>query len=324
MDETDLRLCQILIVNSRLPHRELAERLGLSVQAVHRRVEGLVKEGVIRAFTTRLSASYLNAVQAFLFGVPGTTSFKQVLDKLGEDEHTDTAIATSGNNIFIIALLRSVSELESYVEFVKKELSMPAPGVALEGSTQFPNAPGRPSGPAKAPLTELDMRILRSLHRDSRKAVEDVAGELGVSAKTVKRHLDRMVADGVVEFGIDFEPAASTGLVSFIAVVLKPGADRATVRREMAAEHGPAIITLTTPSNLPEALMIMAWSPTTLKQRELADRIGAHPQVAAVISHIPQEARRFETWRDRMLSGTGKGARPGASPGMAVFSTAPR
>jgi len=309
MDDIDLRLCQILIVNSRLPHRELAERLGLSVQAVHRRIQSLVEEGVIRTFTTRISAAYLNAVQAFLFGVPGLTSFKNVVERLEKDDRTAYAIAVSGNNIFIIALLRNVSELECYVEFVKNALSMPAPGVALEGTTQFPNAPDRPSGPAKAPLTELDLRILRSLHHDSRKAVEDVSGELGVSAKTVKRHLDRMVADGAVEFGIDFIPTASPGNLSFLAVVLRPGSDRATVRRELAAAHGPALVAVTTPSNLPEALMIQTWSATIRKQQELVENIGAHPGVASVVSHFPQDAHTFETWRDRMLSGPGRGAK---------------
>jgi DNA-binding Lrp family transcriptional regulator len=324
MDETDLRLCQILIVNSRLPHRELAERLGLSVQAVHRRIQSLVGEGVIRAFTARISASHLNAVQAYLFGMPEKTSFRQVIERLEENDCTETAIAVSGNNLFLVALLQNVSELECYVEFVKKAVSMPAPGVALEGSTQFPNAPDRPAGAPRAPLSELDLRILRSLHRDSRKAVEDISGELGVSAKTVKRHLDRMVADGAVEFGIDFMPASSSGVLSFVAVNLRPGSDRATVRRELSAEHGPALITITTPSNLPDALMIMAWSATIQKQQQLVDRIGAHPGVAAVRSHLPQEAHVFETWRDRMLVEGGKGRRSAASPGMAIFSTGKR
>ena len=322
MDETDLALCQILIVNSRLPHRELAERLGLSVQAVHRRMQALVEEGVIRAFTTHISASYLNAVQAYIFGTPALTSFKEVVEKLGENDSTATAVAMSGNSLFLVVLLRNISELEGYVEFVKKAVSMPAPGVALEGTTQFLNAPSRPAGAPNEPLSELDLRILRSLHRDSRKAVEDVSTELGISAKTVKRHLERMMAEGAVEFSIDFMPASSSGLVSFLAATLKPGSDRSAVRRELAAAHGPTLITITTPSNLPEALMIMAWSATLLKQQQLVEGIGAHPAVASVVSHLPQEAHAFETWRDRMLSGQGKGAK--ASSGMAIFSTGNR
>jgi len=324
MDETDLLLCKILIVNSRLPHREIADRLGMSVQAVHRRIQALVDERVIRAFTARISAGYLNAVQVFLFGVPETTSFKEVVERLAEDDRTATAVAISGNNLFLVGILRNSSELEGYVDFVRRAASMPNPGVAMEGTTQFPDAPDRPASAARTPLGDLDLRILRSLHRDSRKAVEDVAAELGVSSKTVKRHLDRMVAEGAVEFGIDFVASSSSGVVSFLAIEVNPGVDRTAVRRELAAEHGPTLITITTPSNLPIALMVMAWSPTILNQQQLVESIGANPAVATVVSHLPQETHVFETWRDRLLDA--RGQRPGAvaSPGMAVFSTAPR
>lgn len=301
MDETDLHICQILIVNSRLPHREVADRLGLSVQAVHRRIQAMVEEGVIRAFTARLSIRYLNAVLAYVFGTPGLTSFKEVVARLGENDCTHNAIATSSNGLFIFVLLRNVSELEGYVEFVKRAVSMPAPGVALEGTTQFLNAPAPPAGAGAVRLSGIDYRILRSLHRDARKAVEEVSAELGVSAKTVRRHLDRMTAEGVVEFGIDFEPASSPGVGAFVILDLKPGSDKADVRRRLAADFGSSLFTITTTSNIPDSISMMSWSPTNLKHRELVDRIGAYPAAAGVRSYLTQEGHAFETWRDRLL-----------------------
>jgi Lrp/AsnC family leucine-responsive transcriptional regulator len=301
MDETDLRLCQILIVNSRAPYREIAERLGLSVQAIHRRIQSLVDDGVIRAFTTRLSIRYLNAMQAYIFGTPGLTSFKEVVARLRENDSTQNAIATSSNGLFVVALLRNISELEGYVDFVSRAVSMPAPGVALEGTTQFLNAPDRPAIARDATLSAIDYRILHSLHGNSRKAVEDISTELGVSAKTVRRHLDRMVAEGVVEFGIDFEPASSPGVGAFIIMELRPGSDRAAVRRELAGELGSSLFTITTSSNLPDSLSMMSWSPTNMKHRQLVDRIGAHPAATAVRSYLAQEEHTFETWRDRLI-----------------------
>jgi DNA-binding Lrp family transcriptional regulator len=301
MDETDLRLCQALIVNSRLPYREMAERLGLSVQAVHRRIQSLVDDGVIRAFTARLSVRYLNAMVAYVYGTPGLTSFKEVVARLGENDSTHNAIATSSNGLFIFVLLRNVSELEGYVEFVKRAVSMPAPGVALEGTTQFLNAPVPSASGGAVRLSGIDYRILRSLHRDSRKAVEEVSAELGVSAKTVRRHLERMVAEGVVEFGIDFEPASSPGVGAFVILDLKPGSDKVAVRRELAAQFGSSLFTITTISNIPDSLSMMSWSPTNLKHRELVDRIGAHAAAASVRSYLTQEGHAFETWRDGLL-----------------------
>jgi DNA-binding Lrp family transcriptional regulator len=50
MDEVDIRLCGLLMVNSRTPYRELAEALGLSLQAVHRRIQVMQEVGVIVGF----------------------------------------------------------------------------------------------------------------------------------------------------------------------------------------------------------------------------------------------------------------------------------
>jgi len=291
----------MLIVNSRLPYREIAERLGLSVQAVHRRVQSLVDEGVIRAFTSRLSVGYLNAVQAYVFGTPGLTSFAKVIERLSGNDRTEYAIATSGNGLFIVVLLRNISELEGYVEFVEHEISMPTPGVALEGTTQFLNAPDRPSGKRDIELGGIDYRIIHSLHMDSRKAVEDISAELNVSAKTVRRHLDRMLAGGVIEFGIDFEPSSSPGVGAFINMDLKPGSHKTEVRRELASQMGDSLLTITSCSNLPDCLMIMSWSATNHKHRQLVEKISALPAAGEVRSHLVQEGHTFETWRDTML-----------------------
>jgi hypothetical protein len=42
MDSTDIKLCLFLMSNSRTPYPELAGRLGLSINAVHRRISAVV------------------------------------------------------------------------------------------------------------------------------------------------------------------------------------------------------------------------------------------------------------------------------------------
>ena len=54
MDSTDIVLIQLLLMNSRTPYRELAEKLGLSVNAVHKRVNYLMEIGLIQAFTAKV------------------------------------------------------------------------------------------------------------------------------------------------------------------------------------------------------------------------------------------------------------------------------
>ncbi|MGA1873820.1 MAG: Lrp/AsnC family transcriptional regulator, partial [Thermoplasmatota archaeon] len=68
MDETDLRLLSILNHNSRIPIRELADAIGISVQATHRRVQTLVDTRVIERFTADLSLKFLKAIPIGVYG----------------------------------------------------------------------------------------------------------------------------------------------------------------------------------------------------------------------------------------------------------------
>lgn len=64
MDKTDIVLSMLLLANSRISYRELAEKLDLSANAIHKRIQSLIDLGIIRRFTTKVS---LVALQATIF-----------------------------------------------------------------------------------------------------------------------------------------------------------------------------------------------------------------------------------------------------------------
>ena len=57
MDETGLILSKLLLFDYLTPYLALADALGLSVNAVHKRIQSMVEESVIRGFTTKFSLS---------------------------------------------------------------------------------------------------------------------------------------------------------------------------------------------------------------------------------------------------------------------------
>jgi DNA-binding Lrp family transcriptional regulator len=58
----------LLLENSRISYRSIAEKLGLSANVVHKRVQSLIDLGVIRKFTTKISISALQALMVFVYG----------------------------------------------------------------------------------------------------------------------------------------------------------------------------------------------------------------------------------------------------------------
>jgi Lrp/AsnC family transcriptional regulator for asnA, asnC and gidA len=152
MDETDVILSSLLLVNSRTPYRELAEKLNLSANAVHKRIQALIDAGVIRKFTTKISLTALQAIIVILQGKSEAESVNNLHEKLRKN-HSIYWITLGGGNYMVIgAYLKSMREIESLVNFVKKEALMPNPTLGI-----LPTE----SNPANADLE----KILRPLDR---------------------------------------------------------------------------------------------------------------------------------------------------------------
>ena len=54
MEDTDRAIVRALTEDGRLSYTDLAERVGLSVSAVHQRVRRLEQRGVIKGYTARI------------------------------------------------------------------------------------------------------------------------------------------------------------------------------------------------------------------------------------------------------------------------------
>jgi DNA-binding Lrp family transcriptional regulator len=303
MDISDIRLMEQLLHNSRTPYRELAERLGLSVQAVHRRIMILVEEGVIHRFTAHLSVPFLGAVPVYVSGQSTSNSLDAVLQKLRGGEFIELVTTAAGNMIFTQSLLRSISELEGHVEFVKNAAAIPDPlPVGIEGINQVGDRASVRSPERSVELTTLDYRIVNVLRRDSRLAVADIAGELGVSAKTVTRRVDRMVQAGAVEFTVQVQIGAASGTTGLVLFALKPGVDKNLVRKSLNERFGRSMIMLMTYSNLPDRLFFMCWAQTAVKISEMVEAVSKDKNVLGVRSYILYNAYWFDTWRDRLVA----------------------
>ncbi|MDX1451349.1 MAG: Lrp/AsnC family transcriptional regulator [Oleiphilaceae bacterium] len=86
MDDKNQQLLQRLRLNAREPVSSLARALNLSRSAVHERLRRLQQQGVIKAFTVKLDASYesrLIAAQVMIQLAPQmTASVVRALEKL--------------------------------------------------------------------------------------------------------------------------------------------------------------------------------------------------------------------------------------------------
>ena len=295
MDETDVILSSLLLVNSRTPYRELADKLNLSANAVHKRIQSLIDAGVIRKFTTKISLTALQAIIVILHGKSEAESVNNLHEKLGKN-HSIYWITLGGGNYMVIgAYVKSMREIESLVNFVKKEALMPNPTLGI-----LPTE----SNPANADLEKilrpLDRQIIFSLSNDSRKPIADIAEEVRVTAKTVRRRLSTMISKGLIEFSIHWYPDVSNDICTTMQIRLKPATDR-NAAANILKRYFPNLLTCFQFVNIPNELFCVIWTKTMKQLKEFQQRLANEEVVASVVSNILYTGYIFDTWRDELV-----------------------
>jgi len=291
MDSTDLLILSKLSQNPLLAYRELATSLGISVQAVHRRIQVLSKKKVLGKYHANIPLGYLRAVSVHFVGRSSGGSMDDVLKGLARSTSVRTALIASANVLFIHAELRSIDALDEFSEFAKRTSLIHDPRIAIDPMEDQ----------SKGTMTPLDLRIIRSMHNDARKPTVDVAEELGVSARSVRTHLDKMIADGLIELTVEIDPTFSEDTSSILRVFLNENSDKKRIGAMLMKQHFPKVLYCQSFVNIPDFLICAAVSRTPNDLKRLQEGIQQEQGIRSVESNIALTGRYFETWRDELV-----------------------
>jgi len=305
MDDTDRKLLLLISSEPRMHSLELARRLAISRQTVQQRMQVLTRNGFLKGIDAVISTHYLDAVHVLVFGRSNTSSIRETLNKLGASESTRSVIVTGGNLLYVSGVLRNITELNSYTEFVKRAAEMPAPSVGIASLDDDVMPPTSADGGKRKQeyreLTELDLRIIASLKGDVRKPVADIAQSLGVTPKTIQRHLGDMISDGSLEFDVPWDLMPGEDMFTFMGVNLREGADKGEVGRRLLARHQGVNLYVRSPCNLPSFLLCVLCSDKMTEIRRVVREIEEDEEVLNVKPNLLYIERTYPTWRDRLL-----------------------
>src|SRR5664279_4342291 len=117
LEEIDARIAGVLAADGRCSYTDLAERVGLSVSAVHQRVRRLEKRGVIQGYTAQIDSEQIGLpLTAFVSLTP--------IDPSAPDDYPQRLAALPE-----IEACHSVAGVESYI--VKVRVASPSALEAL-------------------------------------------------------------------------------------------------------------------------------------------------------------------------------------------------
>jgi DNA-binding Lrp family transcriptional regulator len=205
VDSKDFRLLAALFVDPRQSFRALGRGVGLTAPAVRDRLRRLEALGILRGYSATPDASLFgreNRVVLF----HGTFTREQVVGVAALPDVVWVAWKYDGG---LSVELWSRAAGES-VAAVQRTLGVP-PAFETVGAPPEPRS-----------VTTIDWRILAALVEDARIGLGALCRQTHLTAETVRRHLEGLLADHMVVINPQLGPLSGSGDLVFTVTVLGP------------------------------------------------------------------------------------------------------
>jgi len=290
MDEIDLTILKKLLGNSRLTYRELAEMNNMSVSAAHKRIKKLEDEGIILSYIAQPSIIALKCLFVLIFGTSSAKSMDAVSKELGQHESIRFIGIAGAKFLYITAYLKNISELQEFSSYVSNTAKISDPTIGII-NVPYMTTP--------EPLTSIDYKILKSLNRDARKPITDIADDVGVSAKTVRNHLNRMIENKLASFSIQWMPHKNNFVMVF-HLILNEGTDMNSTLQHINEKYSQNIAYCLSYSNIPNLITLHTWAKNTQDAQKIQEELHTEG-FKDVIPHIFIDANWFDCWVDQLL-----------------------
>jgi len=161
----------------------------------------------------------------------------------------------------------------------------------------------------KRALTPLDWRIMQALRANPRATSADLASVVGVSARTVKRHLTRMAKEGSVFLVPAIDPSKADGLFLFeLLVYLRDGSGprpMAALKAAFNAEHVYAYVPASADLGNFDLLLFARTSAEVEALRRRAEQIDG---VIRAEAWLFRAFLGFPAWLDAAIEQAARGA----------------
>lgn len=148
-------------------------------------------------------------------------------------------------------------------------------------------------------LCGLDCKIIRSMKDNSRKPIADIAEEIGVSAKTVRRRLAYMRKNFLVQYAMEWYPDQANDIISIFHVRFKDTAP-ANAADIILQKYYPNTLFYWSFTNIPNSCVFLVWTPTSKELMETRESFEQENSMESVAPNVIYTGYIMPCWRDEI------------------------
>ncbi len=291
MDDKDLEILKLLLFDGRMSYELIAKKIKLTPYLVKKRINNLVDMGVIMKFTTNLNfLMFQKSVCYTLADVKQGTDQQELIERIGQLDEVSGGAISLQNKMQIIHIYSDDYEfkknLEKLMQF--KEIQNTENFILLiPPDLDFKNKR----------LTKTDWKIVNCIKDNCRKTDVEIADELGISSKTVKRRLSYMRENNIILFMIDLDTSAADFL-SYLLIVKFQRIASESFNKVMQIVKNYFYVWRVANQ---EAFIITVFINKLREIDEHVKEIENIPYVKEVISFVPTKMFYFENWIDKLI-----------------------
>jgi DNA-binding Lrp family transcriptional regulator len=213
LDNLDVEILKILLYNSRRSYESIARKLKISSYEVKKRMTHLENKNIIKNYSTNLNFPIFGKSLVFtLAEVKKDTIQEDLILDIGKDINVVGGAISLENKMQIMHTFSNAKELERNIKnFLNNDEIEKLDNYILLIPGEFEYL--------KTKIREVDWKIIKSLKNNSRKTEVQIAKELGISTKTVKRRISYLKNNGIIFFMIDLD--TSSGDLNSYSLIIK-------------------------------------------------------------------------------------------------------
>jgi len=291
MDNKDLEILKLLLFDGRISYESIAKKVRLTPYIAKKRINNLVDLGVIMKFSTNLNfLMFQKSVCYTLAEVKEGTDQLKLIERIGQlDEVTGGAVSLQ-NKMQIIHTYSDdydfKKNLEKLMQF-EEILNMENFILLIPPSLNFKNTR----------LNKTDWKIINSIKDDCRKTDIQIANELGISSKTVKRRLSYLRENNIILFMIDLD-TSEADFLSYLLIVIFQTIAAESLNKVMKIVKNYFYMWRIANQ---EAFIFTVFIDKLREIDEQVKEIEKVPYVKEVISFVPTKMFYFESWIDNLI-----------------------